>query len=103
MLKQLLMSEQELLLMLKQLLMPEQELLLLGLLLMQELLQMPELELLLLRLQLMQELQKQQDQEEPHNWTLLSRLAYKHAGTWLASARILLHKVKTATFSSLVP
>merc|ERR1719206_1302582 len=70
---------------------------------MPELLQMPGLELLLLRLLLIPELQKQQGKEEPHNWTLLSRLAYKHAGTWLASAGILLHKVKTATFSSLVP
>merc|ERR1711982_200967 len=102
--------------MLPPLLMPEHELLLPALLLMHalllrleleqlpmpELLQMPELELLL-RLLLMPELQKQQDKEEPHNWTLLSRLAYKHAGTWLASAGILLHKQKTATFSSLVP
>merc|ERR1711970_1565125 len=81
-----------------------QELLLMlepELLLMQELLRMPKLllmqepEQLLLMLLLLPELQKQQDKEEQeaHNWTLLSRLAYKHAGTWLASVGILLCKL----------
>merc|ERR1712055_1186930 len=84
----------------KQLRMPEQELLLPRLLLMQELLlkprllQMPELELLLPRLLQMRELLKKQDkqEQEPLNWTPLSRLAYKLVRTLLVSAGIHLSK-----------
>merc|ERR1711970_35476 len=59
-----------------------------------KLLQKPELELLLPKLLLMQELLKKQDRQdqEPHNWTLLSRLAYKLVRTLLDSAEILLHE-----------
>merc|ERR1719427_348714 len=88
------------LLKLKLLQMPEQGLLLLRLLQMLELLlklklpQKPELELLLPKLLLMQELLKKQDRQdqELHNWILLSRLAYRLVRTLLDSAGILLHE-----------
>merc|ERR1712083_1251494 len=86
----------KLLLMLEQLLkpkllpMPE-----LGLLLKLKLLQKPELELLPPKLLPMPELLKKQDRQdqESHNWTLLSRPAYKLVRTLLGSAGILLHNM----------
>merc|ERR1711922_12067 len=97
----------KLLLMLEQLLkpkllpMPELGLLLLRLpqmlelLLKLKLLQKPELELLPPKLLPMPELLKKQDRQdqESHNWTLLSRPAYKLVRTLLGSAGILLHKM----------
>merc|ERR1719233_2836961 len=85
----------EQLLKLKLLKMPELGLLLLRLPLMLKLLLKLELELQLPKLLLMQELLKKQDRQdqEPHNWTLLSRRAYKLVGTLLGSAGILLHNM----------
>merc|ERR1719431_593434 len=69
-------------------------LLILELLLKLKLPQKPELELLLPKLLLMQELLKKQDRQdqELHNWTLLSRPVYKLVKTLLDSVGILLHE-----------
>merc|ERR1711892_994501 len=61
------------------------------------LLQMPELELLLPGLSLMPELLLLPEllQQDHPNWTLLSRLVFRRAGTLLASAEIHLYKLES--------